>query len=103
MPLARARTIVELATAVATGDIALQPETDVEPMLARLMGIRGIGTWTAHYIAMRALRWPDAFLEGDLIVRRALGVAQPARALAHAEAWRPWRAYAVIHLWRSVQ
>jgi len=103
MPVARARTIIALAAAVATGDIALQPETDVEPTLARLMDIRGIGAWTAHYIAMRALRWPDAFLEGDLIVRRALGVAHPARALARAEAWRPWRAYAVMHLWRSVQ
>jgi AraC family transcriptional regulator of adaptative response / DNA-3-methyladenine glycosylase II len=103
LPLARARTIVALAAAVASGDIALQPETDVESTLARLMDIRGIGAWTAHYIAMRALRWPDAFLEGDLIVRRALGVMQPAHALARAEAWRPWRAYAVIHLWRSAQ
>jgi len=103
MPLARARTIVSLATAVAAGDITLQPDGDVESTLARLLQIRGIGSWTAHYIAMRALRWPDAFLEGDLIVRRALGVAQSARALAHAEAWRPWRAYAVMHLWRSTQ
>jgi len=103
LPLARARTIVTLAAAVASGGVALQPETDVESTLARLMDIRGIGAWTAHYIAMRALRWPDAFLEGDLIVRRALGVMQPAHALARAEAWRPWRAYAVIHLWRSAQ
>jgi len=99
--MARARTIVALAAAVAAGDIALQPESDVEATLAKLRQIRGIGAWTAHYIAMRALRWPDAFLESDLVVRKALGVEQPARALARAEAWRPWRAYAVIHLWRS--
>jgi AraC family transcriptional regulator of adaptative response / DNA-3-methyladenine glycosylase II len=103
VPMARARTIVSLAAAVAAGDIALQPESDVEATLARLRQIRGIGAWTAHYIAMRALRWPDAFLESDLIVRKVLGVAQPARALSQAEAWRPWRAYAVMHLWRSVK
>ena len=103
MPMARAQTIVALAAAVAAGDLALQPESDVEATLARLRDIRGIGAWTAHYIAMRALRWPDAFLESDLIVRKALGVVQPARALAQAEAWRPWRAYAVMHLWRSVK
>ncbi|MEO8674595.1 MAG: DNA-3-methyladenine glycosylase 2 [Casimicrobiaceae bacterium] len=103
MPLSRARTIVTLAEAVSAGDIFLQPESDIETTLERLRNIRGIGAWTAHYIAMRALRWPDAFLEGDLIVRKALGVTQPARALALAEGWRPWRAYAVIHLWRSMQ
>jgi AraC family transcriptional regulator of adaptative response / DNA-3-methyladenine glycosylase II len=50
---------------------------------------------------MRALGWPDAFLAGDLVVRRALGETSPARALARSEAWRPWRAYAVLHLWRN--
>ncbi len=101
MPLARARTIVALARAVADGDLALQPEGDVEATIEHLMAVPGIGAWTANYIAMRALRWPDAFLEGDLVVRRALDVERPAQALARAEAWRPWRAYAVIHLWRS--
>jgi AraC family transcriptional regulator of adaptative response / DNA-3-methyladenine glycosylase II len=101
MPLARARTIVALARAIADGSLTLQPESDVEATIERLTAIPGIGAWTASYIAMRALRWPDAFLEGDLGVRRALGVDRPAQALARAEAWRPWRAYAVIHLWRS--
>jgi AraC family transcriptional regulator of adaptative response / DNA-3-methyladenine glycosylase II len=103
MPGARAQTIVSLAQSVAAGDIVLQPSSDVEATLEQLQRIRGIGAWTAHYIAMRALRWPDAFLENDLIVRRALGVARPDRARALAESWRPWRAYAVIHLWRSMQ
>jgi len=101
LTLARARTIAELARAVAASELVLQPECDVERTLSRLLAIPGIGRWTASYIAMRALRWPDAFLEGDLVVRRALGVTRPAQALARAEAWRPWRSYAVIHLWRS--
>jgi len=101
MPVARARTIVALARAIADGSVTLQPESAVEATIERLTAIPGIGAWTASYIAMRALRWPDAFLEGDLGVRRALGVDRPAQALARAEAWRPWRAYAVIHLWRS--
>ncbi len=102
MTLARARTIVAVARAIVASELVLEPESDVETTLARLTAIPGIGAWTANYIAMRALRWPDAFLEGDLVVRRALGVARPAQALAHAETWRPWRAYAVIHLWRSM-
>ena len=101
LTLARARTIAELARAVAASELVLHPECDVERTLSRLLAIPGIGRWTASYIAMRALRWPDAFLEGDLVVRRALGVTRPAQALARAEAWRPWRSYAVIHLWRS--
>jgi len=60
-----------------------------------------MSTWTANYIAMRALRWPDAFLASDLVVLRAMGETQPARALRRSEAWRPWRSYAVIHLWRN--
>jgi AraC family transcriptional regulator of adaptative response / DNA-3-methyladenine glycosylase II len=98
---ARARTIVALADAVASGAIALDAESDVEPTIAKLMTVRGIGSWTAHYIAMRALRWPDAFLADDLVVLRAMGETRGARALARSEAWRPWRAYAVLHLWRS--
>ncbi|HYR00446.1 MAG TPA: DNA-3-methyladenine glycosylase 2 [Casimicrobiaceae bacterium] len=102
LTLARARTIAALGRAIAANELVLQPEADVERTLAQLVAIPGIGGWTASYIALRALRWPDAFLEGDLGVRRALGVARPAQALALAEAWRPWRAYAVIHLWRSL-
>ena len=68
--------------------------------------VRGIGEWTAQYIAMRALGQPDMFLPGDLGVRRALangnGKPPTAReAQARSEAWRPWRAYAVLHLWMS--
>ena len=66
-----------------------------------LTAIPGVGDWTANYVAMRALRWPDAFLAGDLIVRRAMGAASAASAEARSAAWRPWRAYAVMHLWNG--
>ncbi len=100
MPKSRARTIVALAGAVADG-LDLSPNADVEATLATLRGIPGIGPWTAQYIALRGLGWPDAFLPGDLGVKRALGESSEARVLAHAERWRPWRAYAVIQLWNG--
>ena len=73
---------------------------------ATMTAIPGIGDWTAQYVAMRALGQPDAFLPGDLGVRRALagtaeGLPTPRETLARSEAWRPWRAYAVLHLWMS--
>ena len=68
----------------------------------RLKAIRGIGDWTAEYVAMRGLHDPDAFPSGDLGVRRALAVMSSRQAEARAEAWRPWRSYAVMHLWSSL-
>ena len=100
---ARARAIIALAGAMADGDLSLDPEGDVDATIARLESLPGIGTWTAQYVAMRALRWPDAFLAGDLVVRKALRVARPAQASEKARAWKPWRAYAVMHLWRAQQ
>ncbi|HEY8242327.1 MAG: DNA-3-methyladenine glycosylase 2 family protein [Vicinamibacteria bacterium] len=97
----RARAIHALAEAVAGGALTLEPGVDVETTLDALRALPGIGDWTAHYIAMRALRWPDAFLAGDLVVRRVLGVTTAARAEAKSAAWRPWRAYAVMHLWKG--
>jgi AraC family transcriptional regulator of adaptative response / DNA-3-methyladenine glycosylase II len=98
---ARARTLIALARALATGELELLPGSDVDATVRALTALPGIGTWTAQYIAMRALGWPDAFLASDLVVRKALGGLSPARALARSEAWRPWRAYAVLHLWRN--
>jgi AraC family transcriptional regulator of adaptative response / DNA-3-methyladenine glycosylase II len=69
--------------------------------IRRLSDLPGIGPWTAQYIAMRALHWPDAFPAGDLVVRRALGNVTAADAAGLAERWRPWRSYAVMLLWRS--
>ena len=100
MPRARARSIVALSRAVADG-LVLAPGVDVESAIERLVALPGIGPWTAQYVAMRGLGWPDAFLPTDLGVRKALGETSAARIAAHAEAWRPWRAYAVVHLWHS--
>jgi AraC family transcriptional regulator of adaptative response / DNA-3-methyladenine glycosylase II len=98
---ARARTILELAKAVAEGAISLVPGIAVDETVGKLQSIAGIGQWTAQYIAMRALAWPDAFPHTDLGVMKALGERNPKRVLAAAEAWRPWRAYAVMHLWAA--
>jgi AraC family transcriptional regulator, regulatory protein of adaptative response / DNA-3-methyladenine glycosylase II len=99
----RAATLRRLTGALARGDIALDVGADSHEVAAQLMSIRGIGEWTATYIAMRGLRDPDAFPAGDLGVRRAftnLGGGGDAHALRErAERWRPWRAYATVQLW----
>ena len=100
---ARAATLQRLAELVASGELDLSGSADREATTERLLAVPGIGPWTAAYIAMRALRDPDAFPVGDLGVRlgfEALGLpSAPADTLAYAERWRPWRAYAVMHLW----
>ena len=99
MPGARARTVLGLARAVSEGRLRLEPGVDPERVVAALREVPGIGDWTAQYVAMRALRDPDAFPASDLGIYRALGVSRPRDAIAAAEGWRPWRAYAVLHLW----
>jgi AraC family transcriptional regulator of adaptative response / DNA-3-methyladenine glycosylase II len=103
MPGARGRAVVSLARAVADGRLVLMPNVDVGATLDSLRALPGVGEWTAQYIAMRALSWPDAFPHPDLGVMKALGETAPRRALATAEAWRPWRAYAVMHLWQPLK
>ena len=102
LPRARAATI----RALARGEVALDASRGLEDAVARLTSVPGIGAWTAHYIAMRALGQPDAFPAGDLGLRRALGNGAgplaPARVAERAEAWRPWRAYAAMHLWTAL-
>jgi AraC family transcriptional regulator of adaptative response / DNA-3-methyladenine glycosylase II len=105
MPRARALALVGLAaTAIAQPDLFF-PHGSLESAVARLRTLPGIGEWTAQYVAMRALRESDAFLAGDVALRRILatGGARPnARdLLARSDGWRPWRAYAVLHLWTS--
>lgn len=95
----RAQTIIALAGAMANGDLVLAPGADAPATIAQLTTLPGIGDWTAQYIAMRALAWPDAFPATDLILMRALGVTTGKQALAKAQAWRPWRSYSVLHLW----
>lgn len=102
MPGARARTVLALARAVADGDLVLMPNADIEATLDRLRALPGVGEWTAQYIAMRALAWPDAFPHTDLGVMKALGETNARRVLIAGDVWRPWRAYAVMHLWQSL-
>jgi len=103
---ARAATIRGVAQALLDGRIDFRPEQPLDAFVERWVALPGIGAWTAHYMAMRALSHPDAFPAADLILRRAAapgGDALATRAMEQrAEAWRPWRAYAVMHLWRSV-
>jgi AraC family transcriptional regulator of adaptative response / DNA-3-methyladenine glycosylase II len=103
---ARAQTIRGIAQALLDGRADFRPEQPLEEFVERWTALPGIGEWTAHYMAMRALGHPDAFPAADLILRRAAtgGTGElSTRALTEmAQAWRPWRAYAVIHLWRSV-
>ena len=103
MPGARARSVVSLARAVAQGGLDLVPNADIEATLDKLRALPGVGEWTAQYIAMRALAWPDAFPHADLGVMKALSERDPRRVLELGEAWRPWRAYAVMHLWQSLE
>ncbi len=102
MPEARARAVLALARAAARDGLRLEPSADVEAALAHLRELPGIGDWTAQYVAMRALRWPDAFPAGDLGICAALGAVSARDAERAAERWRPWRAYAVMHLWSKL-
>jgi AraC family transcriptional regulator of adaptative response / DNA-3-methyladenine glycosylase II len=99
----RVRAILALADACASGRLSLEPGADVDRALGTLREMPGIGEWTAQYIAMRALAWPDAFPHSDYGVMKALGLTSPSRVLKTAEPWRPWRAYATVHLWRSLE
>lgn len=99
----RARAIVALARAVAAGELQLDPSAPIEATLAALDALPGVGTWTAHYIAMRALHWPDAFPPGDVGVMKALGERRARAIEDKTTRWRPWRAYAVMHLWNSLE
>lgn len=103
VPGVRAQTILSVAQALAEGQLSLAPGTPVIDAVAALEAIRGIGPWTAQYIAMRALGCADAFPASDYGVLKALGVRSPREASALAEGWRPWRSYAVIHLWSSLE
>lgn len=103
MPRARARSIVGLARAVAAGGLDLGHGADRTATEAALLALPGIGPWTVDYLRMRVLGDPDSFLPSDLGVRRGverLGRPGDARAVGdRAESWRPWRSYAVMHLW----
>jgi AraC family transcriptional regulator, regulatory protein of adaptative response / DNA-3-methyladenine glycosylase II len=98
-PRTRADALIEVARLAASGELRLDPPADPAETRAALMAVRGIGPWTASYIAMRALGDHDVFLAGDVGVRHALARL---RGEADSERWRPFRSYAVMHLWRSL-
>lgn len=96
----RATAVIALAKSCCAGALRLDPEADLDATLQVLRDIPGIGPWTCDYIALRALRWPDAFPEGDVALQRALHVRTARAARERAARWQPWRGYAAIHLWR---
>lgn len=99
----RAKTIIALSQAIANQTLSLVPGGATEKTVSQLQTIPGIGPWTAQYIAMRVLADPDAFPHTDLGIRQALGETSPQRILAIAAPWQPWRSYAVMHLWKSLE
>jgi len=106
IPRARAASLSALAAAAADDAGLFHPDQDLDGSVARLRALPGVGEWTAQYIAMRALREPDAFPAADIGLLRAMSAADgarptPAALLARAEKWRPWRSYAAQHLWTA--
>jgi AraC family transcriptional regulator of adaptative response / DNA-3-methyladenine glycosylase II len=103
MPGGRRRALVALAEAVTTGAVVIDPGADPSELRASLVALPGIGPWTAEYVAMRALRDPDAFMPTDLGIRRAAQALRlphdPTGLTLLSEAWRPWRSYAMVHMW----
>jgi AraC family transcriptional regulator of adaptative response / DNA-3-methyladenine glycosylase II len=99
---ARARTIRELALAFSQNRVDLDYPLRPEEEIGKLTEIRGVGAWTANYIAMRAMGFTDAFLETDYGVKKALSPFTPKEILKSAENWKPWRSYATVNLWNSL-
>ena len=106
VPRARREALVALAAAAPRRRVLFEPLDDVDATVARLRAVRGVGEWTAHYIALRAARETDAFPAADAVLLRSAGPRRGLRAdarglLLRAEQWRPWRAYAAQHIWAA--
>ena len=97
------RAVQALATAVAEGRLDLSRAAPLEPTLAALRALPGVGEWTAQVIAMRVLGWPDAWPAGDAGLMKALGRRDAGHIDTLAQAWRPWRAYAAMRLWQHAE
>jgi AraC family transcriptional regulator of adaptative response / DNA-3-methyladenine glycosylase II len=111
MPGKRAQTIIGLARFASEGGLDVKPGVNLAQAIAQLRSVPGIGEWTAQYIAMRALRFPDAFPAGDLGLQKAAALSEPRddvarltekQLLARAAGWSPWRGYAALLLWNSL-
>lgn len=98
----RSRTIAAIARLIVAGELDLSPNANATEQMERLLAIKGIGPWSANYIAMRTMSYPDAFLETDAGIKHALPDLSPKERLALAEQWRPWRSYANVSLWNSL-
>lgn len=98
----RSKCIMELAKSIQTGMIELDGCKEPEMEMKKLMQIKGIGKWTANYIAMRTMGWPDAFLETDIGIKHALPGYTPKELLAMSEKWKPWRSYVIMNLWNTL-
>jgi AraC family transcriptional regulator of adaptative response / DNA-3-methyladenine glycosylase II len=99
----RVAALQALARAVVAGRLVLHRGAPLQATLETLQALPGIGDWTAQVIAMRALAWPDAWPASDIGLMNALGSRDPRHLSAQAEAWRPWRAYAVMRLWHQLE
>jgi AraC family transcriptional regulator of adaptative response / DNA-3-methyladenine glycosylase II len=97
----RAKSILALAKAYVSGELSLNAGSRPDKTIEQLAAMPGIGQWTAHYIAMRALRWPDAFPKGDIGVMNNLGKVTVKQADEMSQAWSPWRSYAVLYIWKN--
>lgn len=97
----RARSIIALAEEIVSQRLKLESDLHPETTMTQLTNLPGIGKWTAHYIAMRALCWPDAFPKEDIALRKKLGNITSAQAEILSQAWRPWRSYATLYLWQK--
>ena len=107
LPRSRATTLRDLGVASERGDLGFGFAASIDEAITSLRRVRGIGEWTAQYVAMRALRFPDAFPAADLGIRKALALAgrplpSEKQVLERAAAWRPWRTYAALHLWQTL-
>jgi AraC family transcriptional regulator of adaptative response / DNA-3-methyladenine glycosylase II len=97
----RAQTILLLANEISLDQIKLEVNVNPQRTINQLTSIPGIGQWTAHYIALRALRWPDAFPKEDIVLRKKLGHVSQKQAEQLSQQWRPWRGYATLYLWNK--
>jgi AraC family transcriptional regulator of adaptative response / DNA-3-methyladenine glycosylase II len=102
LPGARGRALIALAQSVERGELHLMKNGDPTAELEKLKALPGIGEWTAEVAALRVFGWPDAFPASDLGVKKALGGLTTEQALRRAEAWRPWRSYALMQLWTAL-
>ena len=106
MPMSRRRALSAACAAVADGTIVIDAGADRDTLVAQLEALPGVGPWTAAYVAMRGIGDPDVFMPSDLGVRHALDAlalpSSPVGASSLAERWRPWRSYALHHLWASL-